>query len=322
MEEKKVSVKLAEYKGVPVKKRSVEVTEQEVADELERARTYAATTRDKPDGEAEMGDQAVIDFVGYIDDMPFEGGDGADYPLVLGSNTFIPGFEEQLVGSKAGDRVDVKVNFPENYHDPRYAGREAVFKVTVKGLRSTILPELTDEVVTRISSCSTVDEFRDYVRDEIGRAKMNQNRQDKADDALTYIVENSEIDVPQEMVDDRAARLKANLISQIEGSGNTLEAYLDYNNVTEETLDKYNRINALNMLRAQAVLGEIAKEEGLTCSKEELDSELFVMARDYQNTVEDLREMLGEEGIRMVEEDIIDEHALNFVVEHSVETEE
>ncbi len=322
MEEKKASVKLAEYKGVPVKKHSEEVTEQEVADELERARTYASTTKDKPDGEAEMGDQVVIDFVGYIDDRPFEGGDGADYPLVLGSNTFIPGFEEQLVGAKVGEQVDVTLSFPENYHEPLYAGRDAVFKVTVKSLRSTIVPELTDEVVARISPCSTVDEFREYVRDEIRRSKINQNRQDKADEALTYIVENSEIAVPQELVDDRAARLKANLISQLSGSGSTLEAYLDYNNVTEETLDKYNTINALNMLRAQAVLGEIAKAEGLTCSMEELDNELYVMARDYQNTVEDLREMLGDEGIRMVEEDIIDEHALSFVVEHSVEVEE
>ncbi len=319
MAERKVSVKLAEYKGIPVTKRSAGVTEQEVADELERARTYAARTEEKPDGSAEMGDQVVIDFVGYIDGRPFEGGDGTDYPLILGSNTFIPGFEEQLVGAKAGDEVDVKVPFPENYHDTRYAGRDALFRVTVKDLRSTIIPELDDEVVAKISACGTVDEFRDYVREEIRRYKEDQNLKEKQNEVLTKLVENSEIAVPQELADERAALLKNNLLAQLESSGSSLEAYLDYNNLTEEMMDRYNTINALNMLRGQAVLGEVARAEGITCSQEELEEELYLMARNYQTTIEELRGMLGEEGIRMVEEDIIDQHALDFVVANSVE---
>ncbi len=321
MAERNTVVKLAEYKGIPVKKRIVEVTEQEIDDELERARTYASTTKDKPDGAAEMGDQVVIDFIGYIDGKPFEGGDGMDYPLTLGSNTFIPGFEEQLVGAKSGDFVDVNVSFPENYHDGRYAGREAVFKVTVKSLRSTIIPELDDEMVSRISPCGTVDEFRDYVRNEIKMYKENKNREDMSNEVLAKLVENSEIAVPEELVEDRAARLKDNLIAQIGGSGMTMEAYLDYNNITEDIIDEYNRTNALNLLRGQAVLGEVARAEGITCSEEELEGELFMMARKYQTTVDELREMLGEEGIEMVKEDLIDEKTLRFVVEQSVETE-
>ncbi len=322
MADRKTVVRLAEYKGIPVKKRSAEVTEQEVADELERARSYAATTKDKPGGTAEMGDQVVIDFEGFIDDHPFEGGNGTGYPLVLGSGTFIPGFEEQLVGAKEGDTIDVIAAFPENYHDERYAGRNAVFKVTVKGLRATLVPELTDEVVARISPCSTVDEFKDYVRGEIKKYKEDQNREEKANEALTILVQNSEIAIPQELVDERAERLKENLIAQIEGSGTTMEAYLDYNNLTEEMLDQYNTNNALNMLRGQAVLGEVARAEGITCSEEELENELYLMARNYQTTLEELREMLGEEGVRMVEEDLIDEKSLRFVVEHCTESTE
>ncbi|MCD8152675.1 MAG: FKBP-type peptidyl-prolyl cis-trans isomerase [Clostridiales bacterium] len=185
MDNKTIQVKLAEYKGIEVRKREVTVTEQEILSEMERARTYASTTEDKSDGSAVMGDQAVIDFVGYIDDTPFEGGDGQDFPLTLGSNTFIPGFEEQLDGAKVGDQVDVRVSFPENYHAKEYAGREAVFKVTVKSLRATLVPELSDEVVARISPCRTVEEFRGYVEKQIRDYKADQILQEKENEALT-----------------------------------------------------------------------------------------------------------------------------------------
>ena len=161
MSEKKIQVTLGNYKGVEVKKAEIIITEEEVKAELERARQYAVTTQDK-DGAAELGDEAVIDFVGYIDGEAFAGGDGTDFPLKLGSNTFIPGFEDQLVGAKKDDNVDVVVTFPEDYHAAEFAGKEATFKVTVKGVRSSFLPELSDEVVQKISQCKTVAEFEEY----------------------------------------------------------------------------------------------------------------------------------------------------------------
>ncbi|MCD8150707.1 MAG: trigger factor [Clostridiales bacterium] len=319
METKTIEVKLTNYKGVEVQKREVSVTPEEIQSEMERARTYASTTVDKADGAAVMGDQAVIDFVGYIDDAPFEGGDGTDYPLTLGSNTFIPGFEEQLVGAKVGDQVDVKVPFPENYHAKEYAGRDAIFKVTVKALRSTLVPELNDEVVAKISLCKTVDEFRDYVEKQIREFKADRILQEKENEALTKVVEGSEINVPQELIEERAAILKNNLLVQLQNSGNTLEAYLDYNNLTEEMYNSYVSRDALNMLKGQAVLLEIAKAEGFAYTPEELEQELFVMARGYQTTVDSLKEMIGEAGVRMVGEDILHKQALNFITEQSVE---
>lgn len=319
MEKETIRVKLAEYKGVTVQKREVSVTEEEVLSEMERARTYAATTVDKADGTAAMGDQAVIDFVGYIDEKPFEGGDGEDYPLVLGSNTFIPGFEEQLVGAKVGDQVDVKVPFPENYHAKEFAGRDAVFKVTVKALRSSVVPELTDEVVAKISPCKTVGEFKTYVEKQIRDFKADRILQEKENEALTKVVEGSEVDVPQALVDERAAILKNNLLVQLQNGGNTLEAYLDYNNLTEEMYNSYMNQNALNMLMGQAVLLEIAKTEGFSYTQEELEQELFTMARGYQTTVDSLKEMIGENGVLMVGEDLLHKQALNFITEQSVE---
>lgn len=319
MNGQKIRVELAAYKGVTVARRQVDVTEQEVLAELERARSYASITEDKSDGRAVMGDQAVIDFVGYIDDKPFEGGDGTDYPLVLGSNTFIPGFEEQLVGARVGDQVDVKVPFPTNYHAKEYAGREAVFKVTVKSLRSTITPELSDEVVAKISPCRTIDEFKVYVENEIRRYKEDQLLQEKENEVLTKIVEASRLEIPEEMVQGRVRILRNSLEGQLRNSGNTLQDYMDYNNLTPEMLDEYLTRDAVNMLKGQAVLLEIAGKEGMAYTQEELDEELFNMARGYQTTVGELQKMLGDEGIEMVGKDLLHKKALDFIVAESIE---
>lgn len=319
MSEQKIQVKLAEYRGVAVPKRQVTVTEQEVLAELDRARSYASITKDKDDGQAAMGDQAVIDFVGYIDDKPFEGGDGTDYPLVLGSNTFIPGFEEQLVGARVGEQVEVKVPFPTNYHAKEYAGRDAVFKVTVKSLRATITPELSDEVVARISPCKNIEEFKVYVENEIRRYKEDQQLQEKENEVLTKIVEASELEIPEAMIQGRAQVLKNSLEGQLRNSGNTLQDYMDYNNLTPEMLDEYLTHDAVNMLKGQAVLLEIARVEGMKFSQEELDEELFKMARGYQMTVGELQKMLGDEGVEMVGNDLLHKKALDFVVAESVE---
>lgn len=319
MEEKKITVNLADYKGLSVLKREVDVTDQEVLEEVEHARTYAAETKDKPGGAAEIGDQTVIDFVGYIDGETFEGGEGEDYPLILGSETFIAGFEEQLIGAKAGDQVDVTVVFPEDYQAPIAAGKEVVFKVNVREVRTTMVPDLTDELVAKISPCTTVDEFHDYIRDQIRTYKEDQNLQEKENEVLTKVVENSEVTIPDEIVDERAKVLKDNLLAQIQNNGTTMEAYLDYNKLTEEQFDEYNRINALNMLRGQAVLGEIAKAEGMTCSDEELEQELTRMAQGYQTTVQELKGMLGDEGVGMVRDDILAKRALDFITEQALE---
>ncbi len=311
---------LAPYKGVTVKARPVTVTEEEIASELQRARGYASRTEEKAEGAvAEMGDQAVIDFIGYINGEAFEGGDGTDYPLVLGSNTFIPGFEAQLVGAGVGAQVDVKVPFPENYHAAEYAGKDAIFKVTIKSLRRTVVPELSDDVVSKISPCKTVEEFKEYVKKEITRFKTDQALQAKEDEVLTKIVEASEIEVEEAMIEERAAALKNNLLVQLQNSGNTLEAYCDYNNMSEGMLDIYLKRDAENMLKGQAVLLAIAKEENFSYTEAELEEELFKLARGYQTTVGELKEMIGADGIAMVGDDILHKQALAFITENAVE---
>ena len=298
MSEKKIQVTLGNYKGVEVKKAEIIITEEEVKAELERARQYAVTTQDK-DGAAELGDEAVIDFVGYIDGEAFAGGDGTDFPLKLGSNTFIPGFEDQLVGAKKDDNVDVVV--------------------TVKGVRSSFLPELSDEVVQKISQCKTVAEFEEFVRKSIHDFKQNQADMEKENKVLEQIVEASEIEVPQEFIDERKEQLKNNLLAQLRNAGNTFEQYLQYNGLTEELFEEYAAKDALSMLKGQAVLQEIAKAEGFSYTDEDVDQTIAAMAMSYQMPAEQLREMMGERGVAMVAEDILSKQALEFIVKEAVE---
>ncbi|MGI5932455.1 MAG: trigger factor [Eubacterium sp.] len=312
MSEIKVT-KLGEYKGVEVPKTEITVSEQELQDELERARTYAGKQIDKGDAPAETGDTVQIDFVGTFDGEPFEGGSGENYPLTLGSGQFIPGFEEQLVGAKKDDQVDVTVNFPENYHDASCAGRPAVFHVTVHKVTAVELPELTDEVVKQISGMDTLEEFKKYVHSEITRAKEQEASTEKESRILEKILENSEVAIPAEEIDQRAAVLKQSLEGNLKNNGSTMEDYLGYNNITMEEFDKFNRIDAESMLKGQAVLGEIAKRENLTCSPEELEEAMSSMAQQYGMPLEQLKGMIGEEGPQLIQQDVVSQKALHFI---------
>lgn len=321
MSENTIQIKLANYKGIQVKKQEITVTEQEIEAELKHAQERAAKTEEKVNGAAAIGDETVIDFIGYIDGEAFPGGEGSDYPLTLGSGAFIPGFEEQLVGAKKGDQVDVKVTFPTNYHAPEFAGKEAVFKVTVKIIRTSVIPELSDDVITQVSGCKTVAEFVDYVKTTIRRYKEEHAAIEKENQVLEQIVEASEIVVPKEKVTERMNALKDNLLAQLRNNGNTFEEYLQYNGLTEEQFQKYAENDALTMLKGQAVLQEIANREGFSYTQEELKKEIAEMAHSYQLEEAQLRQMMGEKGVAMVGEDILAKKALNFICGQAVEIE-
>ena len=315
----KPAVTLGEYKGIQVEKAPVQVTEEEIQAEVDKEREANSRTVTVEDRAVQKGDIATIDFEGFVDGVAFDGGKGENYDLEIGSNTFIPGFEDQLVGAKAGDHVEVKVTFPEDYHAAEFAGKEATFKVTVKGVRSSFLPELSDEVVQKISQCKTVAEFEEFVRKSIHDFKQNQADMEKENKVLEQIVEASEIEVPQEFIDERKEQLKNNLLAQLRNAGNTFEQYLQYNGLTEELFEEYAAKDALSMLKGQAVLQEIAKAEGFSYTDEDVDQTIAAMAMSYQMPAEQLREMMGERGVAMVAEDILSKQALEFIVKEAVE---
>lgn len=315
----KAEIKLGKYKGIEVKRQIIEATEDEVNAELARAQEIAATHRDKTDEPIELGDQALIDFTGYIDGVAFPGGDGTDYPLVIGSGAFIPGFEEQLVGKHAGEEADVTVKFPENYHAPEFAGKDAVFKVTIKGVQTSIVPELTDAVIEQVSGKKSIDEFIEFVKSEIVKRKSEENDIAKENMILGRIIETSEINVPDELVEQRASELKNSFQMQLKNSGQSMEDYFAYNGLTEESYNEYAKRDALTMLQGQAVLLEIAALEGLTSSLAEVEQELTNMAKAYQMEEARLREIMGDRGLSMLEDDIKSKKALAFLSAQATE---
>ncbi|HIZ06621.1 MAG TPA: trigger factor [Candidatus Eubacterium avistercoris] len=314
----KITVVLGEYKGIRIPKMEATVSNEEIEEELKRAQQMAAKKTPK-DGPAETGDEALIDFTGYIDGKAFPGGDGSDYPLVIGSGAFIPGFEEQLLGSKKGDCVDVKVSFPENYHAAEYAGRPAIFKVQIKELREAVLPELDDELAAAVSPCKTLDGFKNYIRDEIMKHKQEDLAIQKENLIVDQIMKTTTVTVPEQDIQTAAENLKQGFIGQLKNSGQTLEAYLEFEHMTMEQFEESAIRQAEHMIKGQAVLAEIARQEGITVSDEEVERELRHMAIGYQMDQAKLKELIGERGIELVRQDVAGGKAMDFLTASAIE---
>lgn len=314
----KIKVELGQYKGIQIPKAMVSVTEEEIMEELKRAQQMAATKEAK-DGAAETGDETVIDFVGFMDGVAFPGGDGKEFPLVLGSGQFIPGFEEQLVGAKKGDHVEVKVTFPGNYHAAELAGKEAVFQVDVKEVRGMNVPEIGDEMVRRVSKCKDLAEFKEFVKAEILKYKEKEMKTEKENFIVNKVMETSVIDIPEEEINTAAENLKQNFYMQLQQSGQTIEQYLQYVNMTMEAFEKSAVDQANMMIRGQALLAEIAKAEGVVVTEDDLNNELVEMTANYHMGVDDLKDAIGEDGLALVKGDIAASKAIDLVVGYAVE---
>lgn len=314
----KIKVELGQYKGIQIPKSMVSVTEEEIMEELKRAQQMAGTKEAK-EGPAETGDETVIDFVGYRDGVAFPGGDGTDFPLVLGSGQFIPGFEEQLVGAKKGDHVEVRVTFPSNYHATDLAGKETVFQVDVKEVRTLVLPEIGDEMARRVSSCKTLEEFKEFVKASILKYKEQEMKTEKETYIVNKVMETSTITVPEEEAKIAAENLKQNFYAQLQQSGQNIEQYLAYVNMTMEDFEKSAMDQANTMIRGQALLAKIAEVEGVVVTDDDLNNELAEMASNYRMGVEDLKEAIGEDGLVLVKGDIAASKAIDLVVAYAVE---
>lgn len=314
-------VVLGQYKGLEVVKPFFEVTEEEIQIEFQKACSLAAKNVEKTTEPAETGDLLTIDFVGYLDGEPFPGGDGENFPLTLGSNTFIPGFEDQLIGAHAGDEVDVDLAFPADYHAKELAGKPVVFKVKVHSIRTNSAPEMSDEVVQKVSQCKTVDEFHEYVFSQIYNSKKMEAARQLEDDILEKVMAGATVKLTQEAILERKNGLVNSLVSQLQASQMTLPEYMKYHNITQQEFDEYMLRDAQTMLEGQAVLGAIAEKEGLTCSEEELNRELTEMALSYHMDFEKVQDALGMEGKEMIRQDILTRKALDLVVAEAVVSE-
>ena len=313
----KLVKKLGAYKGIQVPKLDRTISDAEMQAELDRAAQCAGRTYEKE--KAESGDCVVIDFVGTIDGVPFDGGEETDCPLELGSGRFIPGFEEQLFGAGKGDRIDVKVTFPQDYQAEELAGKDAVFDVTVKSVYGLEVPELTDEIIRKVSEQNTIEEFKEFVTSEILRKRESDYARQKEDFLVAKIIEDSEIEIPYVLINERAEQIRQDLEKQLQQSGKTLQDYMQANGLSREEYLKLSEEDAKMMLEGQAVLDEIAEIEGFSFTKEELEEEIGKMAELYNMKVKELRSMMGLFGENMLGEDIKSRKAIDFVLEQSIE---
>ncbi len=315
--EVKPEVKLGAYRGVEVESEEEEIDEETVDEHIEGLRQQHARMVDveDKDREAAAEDLVLIDFCGYIDGEPFEGGEATDYSLEIGSNTFIPGFEEQLIGMKVDEEKEIKVTFPEDYRNEDLAGKEAVFQVTLKQIKQKELPELNDDFVKEISEFDNLEDFK-----EDKANKLRENAEQKARTALETAViekvsENAEVDVPETLVERQLDNMLQEMEQYLRYQGLDLEKFLEVTQKKEEDLREEQREEAEKRVKANLVLDAIIKEEGLEASEEELQEKIEELANQYGDSPERVREVFEKQGrLDMIREEIRMRKLIDFLV--------
>ena len=310
-------VKLGQYKGLKIGHGSVEVSEEDVDKAIEQLLANNAYLMVK-EGESVLGDTVVIDFVGSVDGVPFEGGEAQNYELELGSHSFIPGFEEQLVGHKAGDHVEVNVTFPENYGAENLKGKPALFACDIHEVKEKKLPELNDDFVKEqnIQGVETVAQLRINKRSEVEKQKADQERNEYMNKLLDEIVKGSEIDIPQEIIDAQVKGQRQNIENQVSQSGLTLEQYLQFIGQSEEEFTAQLKANAEKDIARFTVIDEIAKVEKIEITDEELEFEFAKLAEQYNMKIDDVKKAL-ERQLSQFKGDLLNKRVEQFLLENN-----
>lgn len=316
----KPEVKLGDYKGIEVAAESVEVTEEELSQELERLQQRHAELVVIDEEAAQNGDTVVIDFDGSVDGVPFEGGKSERYSLELGSNTFIPGFEDQVVGLATGDFKDVVVTFPETYHAEELAGKEAVFKVKVHEIKRKQLPELDDEFAKDVSEFDTLDEFKEDLKKQLADRKAKENEAARETYLVDKVGENAEVEIPRSMVQGEVQNMVRDFDNRLRTQGMNLEMFLSFSGQSLTELQEQMEGDAEKRVRNNLVLEQIAKEEKIEVTEDELNEELNTMAEIYKRTPEEIRDILAANGsLGSMREEVLLRKTIQFLLENSKE---
>ena len=315
----KPEVTLGEYKGLEVPKADLEVTEEEIAGELRKEQEENSRVLDVDDRAVADGDKVTLDFEGFVDGEAFDGGKGTDYPLTIGSGSFIPGFEEQLIGAEPEKEVEVKVTFPEDYHAEDLKGKEAVFKCTVHEIKAKELPEIDDEFAAEVSEFDTLEEYKADVKAKIKEQKAADGKRNQEDQAVEQAVKNAEYEIPQPMIDTQTTQMGEDFAQRIQSQGITLEQYFQFTGLTAEKMMEDMKPQAIKRIETRLVLEAIAKAENIEITDEKVDEELAKMAESYNMEVEKLKEFMGENEKKQMKEDLAVQEAVTFLVENAVE---
>jgi trigger factor len=312
----KPEVKLGDYKGLEVEEKSSEVTDEDVDHEIKHLQERYAELVVKEDGEVEKGDTVVIDFDGYVDGKQFEGGKAENYSLEIGSGSFIPGFEDQLVGVKVDAEKDVVVTFPEDYHAEELKGKEATFKVTVHEIKQKQLPELDDEFAKDVDEdVETLAELKEKLKNHQKEHKEADATNSKRDSVVQQAAANAEIDVPEVMVSNEQDNILKEFEQRLKAQGMTLDMYTSFSGTDKDALREQMKDDAEKRVRANLTLEAIAKAESIEASDEEVEEELKKMAEQYKVSVDQIKSAMGDG--ELLKGDIQLRKAVDFLVENS-----
>jgi len=313
----KPEVTLGEYKGLEVEEQDVNITDEDVNEALESEREKQAELVLKEEGQVEEGNTAVIDFEGFVDDEPFEGGKGENHSLEIGSGQFIPGFEEQLIGKSAGDELDVEITFPEEYHAEDLAGKEAVFKVKIHEIKEKELPELDDEFAKDIDDdVETLDELKAKRKEDLQKQQEQEQENETRETLLNKATDNAQVDIPDVMVESELEQMIKEFEQRLQAQGMTMEMYSQFSGQDEEELKNQMREDAQKRVKTNLTLETIFATENLEVTDEDVNEELKTMAEMYQTDVEQLTQMLGG-NTDALKGDLKYRKAIEFLVEES-----
>lgn len=316
----KPEVELGEYKGLEVPKVSTEVSEEELAAELERLQQRHAELVVVEEGQAASGDVVVIDYEGSVDGELFEGGTAERQSLELGSNTFIPGFEEQVIGLATGDNKDVEVTFPEEYHAAELAGKKAVFKVKVHEIKRKELPALDDEFAKDVSEFDTLAEYKEDLKKQLASRKEEEAKATQENIVVEKAAENANVEIPQGMINSEVSNMMRDFDNRLRQQGMNLEMFMSFSGQTEADLQNQMKNDAEKRVRNNLVLEAIGKQENLEVTEEDVNEELNNMAASFKRSVDEIRQILESNGsLDSLKEEVLLRKTIDFLLANSKE---
>ncbi len=315
----KPEVKLGKYKGIKVDKVAVEVTEEEVNEAIETERKNSARTVSVEDRPVQDGDTTVIDFEGFVDGVAFEGGKGENYPLTIGSHSFIDTFEEQLIGKSINDEVEVNVTFPEDYHAEELKGKPALFKVTIKEIKENQLPELDDEFAEEVSAYDTFAEYKESVKKNLEEKKEADAKNAKEEAVVEAIIADAEMEIPEAMIATQQRQMVDEFAQRLAMQGLSMEQYSQFTGMTAAAMMEQVKPQAEKRIKSRLVLEAVVEAEKIEVSDAEYEEELAKMAEAYKMEVEQIKEIMDDERAVEMKKDMAIQKAVEFVVANAKE---
>ncbi len=310
----KPEVTLGQYKGIEIQRVKAEVTDEDIDAEINNVRNKNSrliTVEDRP---IENEDLVTIDFDGYVDGKRFEGGKGEDYPLTIGSHTFIDTFEDQLIGKNAGDECEVSVTFPENYHVDDLKGKPAVFKVSIKEIQKKELPEVNDEFASEVSDFETLEEYKKDLREKLAAEKEKYAATENENRVVEKVVENASMDIPEQMIDEEVRAMVNDYAHRLESQGISFKQYVEITGMTADKIGEQMKPQAIKRIQTRLALEAVVKAEDIKASEEAVEEQFDKMAEAYKMEKDQIKGMFGEEQLDMMKEDLAVQAAIDFLV--------